>query len=54
MYLRKSNLNDFFHADFSLEFSGRRQQTVRLDVPDQVGGRAHQRHAVAVRGALPM
>lgn len=44
--MTKSYLNDFLHADLSLQLSGRRQQSVRLDVPDKIGGRAHQGHAV--------
>jgi hypothetical protein len=44
--MTKSYLDDFLHADLSLQLSGRRQQSVRLDVPDKIGGRAHQGHAV--------
>jgi hypothetical protein len=44
--MTKSYLDDFLHADFSLQLSGWRQQSVRLDVPDKIGGRAHQGHAV--------
>ncbi len=44
--MTKSYLNDFLHADLSLQLSGRRQQSVRLDVSDKIRGRAHQGHAV--------
>ena len=40
-------LNDFFHADFPLELPRRREQLLRLNVLDKVGGRVHQRHDLA-------